>query len=387
MRTLLLSLSLVVSLACGARSDFGDPNYGSGESDGGLDAARDADVLDSSVSDSGPTDTGQIDGSPRDTGSADSAPLDASPADGGSFDSGPADSGMNDAGPDATPDTGPDGSVGDHCPLDDPFGFGDDDDDTLCSPGCFGPTRDLAPCESADTFVSGTVLEDTVWEGRVCVEGLFGVRTGVTLTVTAGTEVYFRRGASLELEGHMDVEGTPDAPVLFSSNELEPKVGDWGGIALQLTNGGTMRMQHAIVEYGNIGVATWESTLTVEGPETDLFIEHSLFQFNNTAMTPDDNSEVRFNTVACNRQGIFVASEDVPVQRLADNNICQNLEWGMSAQQSSADGTDNYWCTVDAAEIDEIIDDERDSIRRGGLIEYVPFRTEPVPEAPDHPAL
>ena len=273
----------------------------------------------------------------------------------------------------------------DYCPLNDPFQI-DPDPVDICPERCFiQNTRTRNPCDG-EPRVSGTLLSDTAWSGKVCVGGEVGIRTGVTLRIQPGAEVYFERGAGIRIEGSLVAVGTASDPILFTSTSLEPKRADWQGIAVYLSEGGRANISQATIEYANIGLATWESSPpSMAGPETTVLARQVLFQFNNTAVTPDDNSDVTQSTVVCNNQGIFIAGEDTPVQQISLNNICDNLEWGMAAIQDDADARNNYWCTTDLMEIMDTVRDEADDISLGGLINVEPFRRMPIQQAPPIP--
>jgi hypothetical protein len=68
------------------------------------------------------------------------------------------------------------------------------------------------------------------------------VDTLETLTVEAGTKIYFHQGASLFVKGSLKVNGSPANPIVFSGDRLEnfysDKPGQWGAYTI-LSNGAT----------------------------------------------------------------------------------------------------------------------------------------------------
>jgi hypothetical protein len=254
-----------------------------------------------------------------------------------------------------------------------------------CLDNCRVSERSYDPCEGATVLSGGTLRDDTVWDGRYCVEGEVSVGQGVTLTIEPGSEIYFAATAMLEVEGHLYAVGTDEAPILLSARTVIPTEMRWRGIHIMLTEGGTLVLRDATVEHASWGVATWEhaSDPTFAGPETTVDIRETLFRFNMMGVAPDDNTVLTHSTFVCNWTGIFVASEDDPIQDLRGNNLCHNFV-DVRAQQDGADVSDSWWCTTDLSEIEARTEDDRDSIELGMLV-LEPFRNAPVPEAPPVP--
>lgn len=77
---------------------------------------------------------------------------------------------------------------------------------------------------------------DTVWQGRILIDGSVKVFKGATLTILPGTEVSFvpkdidRDGlgdGTLVVEGTLRAVGTRSKPIRFRSAAAEPRPGDW----------------------------------------------------------------------------------------------------------------------------------------------------------------
>lgn len=80
------------------------------------------------------------------------------------------------------------------------------------------------------------IQQNSVWQGRVLIDGQVEVLRGVTLTILPGTEVAFVRrdldgdwlgDSTLLIKGVLHAEGTRLAPILFRSAATEPRPGDW----------------------------------------------------------------------------------------------------------------------------------------------------------------
>lgn len=85
-------------------------------------------------------------------------------------------------------------------------------------------------------------IKTQAWSGMkpYLIMGTLTVDSLETLTVTEGVVVYMHRGANILVNGQMNVTGTFDKPVTFSSDRLEEDYkdvpGQWGGIYIQPGN-------------------------------------------------------------------------------------------------------------------------------------------------------
>jgi len=92
----------------------------------------------------------------------------------------------------------------------------------------------------------------------------------------------------------------------------------------------------------------------------------------------DDDSTIQNNTIANNKVGI---SNPTSLQTIAGNNIQGNSQYNMQAGQTMATAKNNWWGTTDQQAISQTIYDSNDDFNVG-TINFVPFLTEPNPQAP-----
>lgn len=111
---------------------------------------------------------------------------------------------------------------------------------------------------AASCNVAGFIGANTTWGSTVCdpyiVTGSVIVQDGATLTVAAGTTVKFSSLKSITVHGTLNVMGTSQKPVTFTSNAGTPTRGDWGYIYYAPLSNGTI--QYATVAFGggaNVG--------------------------------------------------------------------------------------------------------------------------------------
>ena len=91
-------------------------------------------------------------------------------------------------------------------------------------------------CIAELLVVDADITTDTVWEScKTYILDRIVVVEGATLTIDPGTEIRGRHGSSLVIEkdAMLIAAGTPDAPIVFTSDATEdPRRGDWGGLVL-----------------------------------------------------------------------------------------------------------------------------------------------------------
>ena len=115
--------------------------------------------------------------------------------------------------------------------------------------------------------ISGAV-QTTTWFGTINITGDTWVEAGQTLTIASGTTVVFVEtdqnmdgvgDFELTIDGTLVVEGAADAPVTFTALDTDGKndASAWVGLIL---NGGGHVIDHAVVEYADIGIDVRSNT-------------------------------------------------------------------------------------------------------------------------------
>jgi hypothetical protein len=130
---------------------------------------------------------------------------------------------------------------------------------------------------NAQTYISENVNVNTTWSSNgspYVIENDVIISEGVTLEIDAGVIIKFHtRGASqsnfierkIKVEGSIEANGTPEAPITFTSlrddavggdtnndgSSTVPGIGDWGGIELTASSSGAS-FQHCDFRYGGL---------------------------------------------------------------------------------------------------------------------------------------
>jgi hypothetical protein len=105
-----------------------------------------------------------------------------------------------------------------------------------------------------------TAGQSVTWDAaqspwRVCGDLL--VAPTASLTIEPNVTVKFCRGSRLFVSGTLTGDGSPSAPILFTSYEFPPAPGDWNGIRFQGL--GVSLLTDAIVEYVRDGIVAERS--------------------------------------------------------------------------------------------------------------------------------
>ena len=265
----------------------------------------------------------------------------------------------------------------------------------------------LLPCAvfaGDETVYRGenTLIENTVWDGEVLIDGILTVAAGVTLEIRPGSRVRFTRFDSngdgigeheIFSQGTIRAVGTAERPVVFTSAEATPRRGDWGAINMMVNEEDNL-LTHCTVEYGyrgfhahfsrarlthslfreNMrGAQFQESRVVIEGCRfvdntngvqfrdskvvlretrisgghwglrcvySELQMERCVITGNlvNGVNLRDSSLVARDNRITGNRRGLYLQRSK---GRIANNNLADNSEHGIFLEDSDAEVSGN----------------------------------------------
>ncbi|VAW49570.1 FIG00566442: hypothetical protein [hydrothermal vent metagenome] len=190
--------------------------------------------------------------------------------------------------------------------------------------------------------VSGNMTIDTTWPklaSPIIVTRDTFIDAGVTLTIEDGVEVRFDGNTKLEVNGTLNMLGTKERPVKFTSNQSSPTAGDWKGLRLNNDSG---VWQYFQVEYAENGVSI--------APGLEMTFEKSTF-------TNNQNGMVLECPIA---SGCPITLKD----NMFENNTNMNLRTdrlGTNAASITVNAENNWWGTVDAGQVRAKIFDNEDN--------------------------
>ena len=67
---------------------------------------------------------------------------------------------------------------------------------------------------------SGSINASTTWNGNILIDNTVTLASGRTLTIKPGTKIYFKDGASLNINGTLSAVGTASQKILFNSDGI-----------------------------------------------------------------------------------------------------------------------------------------------------------------------
>jgi RHS repeat-associated protein len=176
---------------------------------------------------------------------------------------------------------------------------------------------------------SGNLTEDTVWSGIIGIEETVTVPENITLTIEPGTVIKFANSSvGLDVEGTLDVQGTLENKVVFTSWKDDTAGGDNNGDESE----------------SNPAVADWEG-ITFSGNSASGTLENVDVRYAETAVEGIEGAKVNLNNAVLsdNNYGVYVYSPFVEVN--AENClITQNELTGVFVRADSREVFRN--CTI-----------------------------------------
>ncbi|WP_444893972.1 right-handed parallel beta-helix repeat-containing protein [Microbulbifer sp. TRSA001] len=182
------------------------------------------------------------------------------------------------------------------------------------------------------------------------------VQSGVTLTIEPGARIEVGGEFRLRVYGTLDAQGSSDNPIIFTSDESTPRAGDWYGIVAQ--SGGTVDLDHVILEYGDYGLyAASGSTFSVSNSTLQYFDESGVYAYNasgsisnNTIQYADvagvylqgvANATVSGNTITDNTYGFYIKglSSNATTPTITGNTVTGNSNYGFYIAGASGNVT------------------------------------------------
>ncbi|GAB4369880.1 MAG: hypothetical protein Kow00128_16430 [Deltaproteobacteria bacterium] len=122
--------------------------------------------------------------------------------------------------------------------------------------------------EESPVWKAPTIRENTVWRGTVLLEQGVVVERGAVLRILPGTVVRAKagKGVAITVLGRLQVEGTKELPVTFSSDgEIPPGEAAWEGIRLADEGEQSHSLEGFRVERAREGVSLTGASATFSG--------------------------------------------------------------------------------------------------------------------------
>jgi nitrous oxidase accessory protein NosD len=175
----------------------------------------------------------------------------------------------------------------------------------------------------ARTYTDEALVGDTVWRGRININGNLRVPEGSRLLITAGTVIEFSRKDTnrdgigengILIQGAIIAKGTKEAPITFRSAEKSRKMGDWDSVNLMNSDKAENLIENCIFEDAYRGLHFHYSTVKVSG--TSFSNNFRGIQFQESAVTITDSEFIANRSGVQGRDSLVGFSNN----RLLDNH-------------------------------------------------------------------
>lgn len=245
--------------------------------------------------------------------------------------------------------------------------------------------------ENREFLGDTAILRDTVLAGDILVGGVMVVNKDATLTIEPGTKIRFKwidrdnngiGDAQLLVEGRIVAKGNSKNKIVFTSGKQEPSPRDWASINVLATEESNL-FEHCVIEYAASGLQINYSDLKIvnclfrkngEGiffNSANLVVEHNNLLENVVGIRftrSKGDVLVRYNVVNRNMIGIQfeqqASAKPTTVPFFVQNNIFGNSSFNYSigyGQTADIAVGQNWWGSIDRAEVDRLIMDKNDN--------------------------
>ncbi len=167
------------------------------------------------------------------------------------------------------------------------------------------------------------LIGDTIWRGRILINGLIRVAENARLIIMPGTIVEFRKKDTngdglgengILLQGLFIAKGNRANPIIFRSAEKNPAPGDWNAINIINSDGAQNLIEFTQIQDAYRGLHFHFSNVMVN--ESVLKNNYRAIQFQESAV------EMRGNYIFGNKSAIKARDSEIVFKR---NNVLNNL--------------------------------------------------------------
>lgn len=169
------------------------------------------------------------------------------------------------------------------------------------------------------------LLGDTIWRGRIEVDGIIRVPEGGRLIILPGTLVEFKKNDTnsdgigengILIQGVFIAKGTAEEPIIFRSAEKNKKMADWDAINIMNSDGVQNLIEYCQIEDAYRGIHFHFSNVAVK--ESVMKNNYRGIQFQ------ESEAEVTGNYIYGNKSGVQARDSKV----IFGNNYIYNNNYG-----------------------------------------------------------
>jgi len=182
--------------------------------------------------------------------------------------------------------------------------------------------------ESSLNRAEGHISQNTTWTiggSPYLVTGDVIVDAGTTLSIQPGVQVRFGGYFSLTINGSLCAMGNRLSQITFTSNELEPKPGDWSTIRFAGGDSQVFEMKYCVVMYSMDGI-------TIESTEKAVIEKCEIVNNYHQGIEVKGrcNINIKENIIQSSREGISATGAVCSGITIINNSISSIKEGGIS---------------------------------------------------------
>ncbi len=208
--------------------------------------------------------------------------------------------------------------------------------------------------DTTKQYKDEVLLGDTIWRGRIEIDGLIRVPENVRLIILPGTIVEFKKRDTnndnigengLLMQGVLIAKGTEENPIIFRSAEKERRRGDWDAINIINSDGAQNLVEFVLIEdayrglhfhFSNVLVSSsviQNSYRAIQFQESSVEIRGNYFIKNKSGVKARDSRIVfENNHVFDNINGVNFFRNTLTARR---NNIFNNINEGVKIREGT----------------------------------------------------
>ncbi len=177
--------------------------------------------------------------------------------------------------------------------------------------------------ETTRVYGDAVLTSDTVWQGRIEIDGTIRVPEGSRLIILPGTLVEIKRKNTngggvgengLLIQGLLVAKGTKEHPIIFRSGEQTKRRGDWDSINIMNSDAAQNLIEYCQVEDAYRGLHFHFSNVA---------IKESVFRNNYRAVQfQESTAEITGNHIYGNKSGVQGRDSEITFERnIVSNNF------------------------------------------------------------------
>lgn len=195
---------------------------------------------------------------------------------------------------------------------------------TSCKPIEIGQQSDVAD-PSSYVVKSGELSNDEIWSNKILVQKDVIVPKGVLLTIQPKTIVKFASNTKLIVHGTLVANGEANKAVTMTSNEPEPKPGDWAGIIFTQSSQNS-KIEYCVIQFHNQVLCQSDyvrirQSIIAEGGSVGIIFESASASIEDCMVTKNQIG------ILCDKSAYPTIEHNAITSNLTDGIVCKGASY------------------------------------------------------------